>query len=98
MFSKVALFITAFLTFLLLASAGPIPGGAPVGSPSMTQCNNGPVQCCQSVQSSDSNTGAALLGLVNAPAQNVITAVGFNCNPITYGGQIGGAAGTAAKW
>jgi Fungal hydrophobin len=96
MFSKLALFVTAFLAFFLLVTASPLPGGSPSGS--VSQCNTGPVQCCQSTTQSNTNTGVALLGLVGAPIQGIVTTVGFNCNPITYGGMIGGAAGTAAKW
>src|SRR3984885_7816319 len=94
MFSKVALFAIAF--FVLLVSGGPIPGSP--ASPSLTQCNAGPVTCCSSVHQSDSSTGAMLLGLVSAPLQNVITTVGFACTPITLGGPIGGAAASGAKW
>lgn len=94
MLSTLALFVTAFLALFATAAPAPFPGAtAPV-----SQCNSGPVQCCQSTYQSNSPAGAFLLGAVGVPVQSVVTTVGFQCNPISSGTALGGAAGTAAKW
>lgn len=93
MLSTLALFVTAFLALFATAAPAPFPGAtAPV-----SQCNSGPVQCCQSTYQSNSPAGAFLLGAVGVPVQSVVTTVGFQCNPISSGTALGGAAGTAAK-
>lgn len=91
MFSTLAFFLTAFLA--LFVTALPTPGG----SPTLSQCNTGPVQCCQSVHQSNSTAGAFLLGAVGVPIQNLVTSVGFDCSPISLG-IVGGAMGSGAKW
>src|ERR1700733_10067119 len=91
MFSTLVYFVTAFLA--LFATALPTPGG----TPSLSQCNTGPVQCCQSVHQSNSTAGTFLLGAVGIPIQNLVTSVGFDCSPITLG-VLGGAMGSGAKW
>nr|AHZ18300.1 hydrophobin 4 [Tricholoma vaccinum] len=98
MFSKVILFAIAF--FVLFVNGGPIPGTPtpPAFAPgSVNQCNAGPITCCSSTHQSNSAAGAGLLGLVGIPLQNAVTTVGFNCNPITSGGPVGGAAASGAK-
>nr|AHZ18305.1 hydrophobin 9 [Tricholoma vaccinum] len=92
MFSKVALFAVA--TFALLVAGGPIPQA---GSGSINQCNNGQMLCCSEVNKSNTKAGADALALASVPVQNAITTVGSNCNPITSGGPMGGAAASGAK-
>jgi Fungal hydrophobin len=92
MFSSLALLVIAFLA--LFVAAVPVPGETYPSS----QCNTGPVQCCQSTHQSNSEAGALLLGAVGVPVQDVVTTVGFNCSPVTFGGLVGGAQGSGAKW
>ncbi|KAF9267210.1 fungal hydrophobin, partial [Marasmius fiardii PR-910] len=46
-------------------------------------CSTGPVQCCNSVQSSDAASVAGLLALVGAVVGPVTAQVGVTCNPIS---------------
>ncbi|KAF8843450.1 hydrophobin [Paxillus ammoniavirescens] len=68
--------------------------GSPSGSPGGSQCNTGPVQCCNSVQTSgggnEIDTLLTLLGL-EVPAG---TSVGANCSPISAVGTGSGASCT----
>ncbi|KAI3615934.1 hydrophobin [Moniliophthora roreri] len=54
-----------FLSFTLLAAA--LPGGPPSGG----QCNTGPIQCCNSVQSSSDPATSLLLGLLGVVLQGI---------------------------
>ncbi|KAK7027966.1 hypothetical protein VNI00_015049 [Paramarasmius palmivorus] len=54
-----------------------------------SQCNTGPVQCCNTVQSSDSEPIAALLGLLGVVLQDLNVQVGVTCTPITVIGAGG---------
>ncbi|GLB44708.1 putative hydrophobins [Lyophyllum shimeji] len=65
------------LVLPLLAVAVALPGGGP------NQCNTGPVQCCNSVQSADNENVAGLLGVLGIIAQGATGQVGFDCNPIS---------------
>ncbi|THU98558.1 hydrophobin-domain-containing protein [Dendrothele bispora CBS 962.96] len=63
-------------------------GGDSTGS-SGGQCNTGPVQCCNSIQSASSSTATSLLGLLGIILQDLNVLVGINCTPINVIG-IGG--------
>jgi hypothetical protein len=84
MFSKVALLSVASLVLSAAAQGN-------------SQCNTGPIQCCQSVYQSQSKAGAGLASLVGVAVQNVNALVGFDCSPITAS-VIGAAAGSGAEW
>lgn len=83
MFSKIAL-IFAALFFALLAAAAPAP--ALVARGGVSQCNTGTLQCCDSVQSSDSKEMATLTGLLGIVLSGVAVPIGLTCNPITAAG------------
>ncbi|CAL1711621.1 unnamed protein product [Somion occarium] len=89
MFTRI-LFPALFLTSFVAAAPGKTPPILPPG-----QCNTGNVQCCNTVESADSESGSALLGLLgivlNVPA-NVL--LGINCSPITV---IGGGVGSSCS-
>ncbi|KAF9524817.1 fungal hydrophobin-domain-containing protein [Crepidotus variabilis] len=59
-----------------------------------SQCNTGPVQCCNSVQHADAPSAAALLGLLNVVVSDVTALVGITCTPISVIG-VGGNSCTA---
>ncbi|EJD01684.1 fungal hydrophobin [Fomitiporia mediterranea MF3/22] len=48
-----------------------------------SQCNTGDLQCCNSVQSSDSSGLAGLLSLLGVVLQGVAVPVGLTCDPIS---------------
>ncbi|EIN04580.1 fungal hydrophobin, partial [Punctularia strigosozonata HHB-11173 SS5] len=48
-----------------------------------TGCDTGPVQCCDSVQSSSDPVTSLLLGLLGIVAGGVDVPIGVNCSPIT---------------
>ncbi|KAI0657137.1 fungal hydrophobin-domain-containing protein [Cubamyces menziesii] len=53
-------------------------------------CNTGPVQCCNSVENSDSAAGSAILSLLGLNLQDIVGQIGLQCNPISV---IGGGVG-----
>ncbi|KAI8970910.1 fungal hydrophobin [Trametes punicea] len=67
MFSRVA--VASVLALPLLAVA--------------QNCNTGPVQCCNSVESSTSAAGSAILSLLGVVLQDVTTTIGLGCSPIS---------------
>ena len=72
MFAK----LTIVSSLALLAVATPTPQTS-------SQCNTGPIQCCNSVQSASSSSVAPLLGLLGVVVQGVNALVGINCTPIS---------------
>ncbi|TFY64146.1 hypothetical protein EVG20_g6047 [Dentipellis fragilis] len=56
-----------------------------------SQCNTGPVQCCNSVQSASSSSASDLLGLLGIVLQDVNALVGIDCTPISVIGAGSGA-------
>ncbi|KAI0087235.1 fungal hydrophobin-domain-containing protein [Irpex rosettiformis] len=46
-------------------------------------CNTGPIQCCQSTESSSSAAGNLLLGLLGIVLDGVDVLLGINCSPIS---------------
>ncbi|CDO70107.1 hypothetical protein BN946_scf184806.g34 [Trametes cinnabarina] len=67
MFSRVA--VAAILALPLLAVA--------------QNCNTGAIQCCNSIESSDSAVGSALLSLLGVVVEDVGVALGLGCSPIS---------------
>ncbi|KAL7285086.1 fungal hydrophobin [Trametes coccinea BRFM310] len=83
MFAKLAAFTALFVT---LAAANPLPD---VGSPS--QCNTGPVQCCDQLQDPTDVASQGLLSILNLNLQDVNGQLGLQCNPINVIGLGQGA-------
>ena len=86
----------SLLALPILAAATPNPGAAggvptttvsipplPTGTQPASQCNTEKLQCCDSVQQSDSSSVSTLLGLLGVVLQGVAVPVGLTCNPIT---------------
>ncbi|KAH9857563.1 fungal hydrophobin [Lenzites betulinus] len=46
-------------------------------------CNTGPIQCCNSLQNTDSAEGAALLGVLGVALQGLTGQIGLGCSPIS---------------
>ncbi|KAK7681935.1 hypothetical protein QCA50_014897 [Cerrena zonata] len=78
MFSRVVA-LTA-LALPLLAAATPLDarGGEPA-----SQCNTGPVQCCNSVQKANSPAAAGILALLGVVLQDLTVPIGITCSPIS---------------
>ncbi|KAH9944643.1 fungal hydrophobin [Amylocystis lapponica] len=55
----------------------------------ISQCNTGESQCCQSTEAANSVTGAALLGLLGIVLEDVDVLLGLDCSPITVVGGSG---------
>ncbi|KAJ8455409.1 hypothetical protein ONZ51_g12473 [Trametes cubensis] len=49
-------------------------------------CNTGPIQCCQSVESANSAAGSAILGLLGIVLQDLTAQIGLGCSPISLVG------------
>ncbi|RPD55308.1 fungal hydrophobin [Lentinus tigrinus ALCF2SS1-7] len=79
MFARLA--VVSTLSFALLAAA------ADTGS-----CSTGPVQCCNSVESSDSAAGSALLSVLGIDLKGVTAQLGLGCSPISAVGLGSGNA------
>ncbi|KAF8887548.1 fungal hydrophobin-domain-containing protein [Infundibulicybe gibba] len=81
MFSRIS---TLFIFALpLLAAAGAVPRTEPA-----SQCNTGPVQCCNSVQQASSPSAASLLGPLGVVLGSNVP-VGLTCSPISAVGIAG---------
>ncbi|KAI0723498.1 fungal hydrophobin [Earliella scabrosa] len=68
MFSRVAALST--LAFVALAAAA-------------SNCNTGPVQCCNKLERADSAAGAAILSVLGVAVQDVTAKIGLECSPIS---------------
>ncbi|KAF5338120.1 hypothetical protein D9758_015373 [Tetrapyrgos nigripes] len=58
------------------------------------QCNTGPIQCCNSVQSANHGIVPSLLRLLGVVLGDVTAQVGLTCNPITV---IGGGGNSCTS-
>nr|CAC86006.1 hydrophobin 3 [Dictyonema glabratum] len=84
--------ITAFTVLALttgsFVAALPSPALATTPIPA-SQCNTGPVQCCQSISSSSNSGTASLLGPLGLVLSGLNIPIGVTCTPISLLG-IGG--------
>ena len=71
---------TMLFKFALVSSLAVLAVATP--TPQSNQCNTGPIQCCDSVQSADSPAAAALAGALGIVLQDVTAQVGLTCVPI----------------
>ena len=60
----------------------------------VSQCNTGPIQCCQSTQTAGSPAAASILGLLGVVVQDLDIIVGITCSPLTVIG-VGGTSCSA---
>ncbi|KAF5361842.1 hypothetical protein D9756_002076 [Leucocoprinus leucothites] len=98
MFAQVTTIFT-FLFFVLpfLAAATTVPtggGGGGGGTMPASQCNTGPIQCCNSAQAATSPAVTTLAALLGVVVQGVTGLVGLTCSPIDIIG-VGGNSCTA---
>ncbi|THU75243.1 fungal hydrophobin [Dendrothele bispora CBS 962.96] len=96
MFSRVStLFVAAFTATLAVATCPATTTTVTATAPATTQtispsqCNTGPIQCCNSVQQASSPAATELCGLLGIVVQGADVLVGVTCNPISVIG-IGG--------
>ncbi|KAF8584250.1 hydrophobin-domain-containing protein [Ramaria rubella] len=80
--------------FAILTAAA--PGGLPIivtppASNTVSQCNTGPAQCCNSVNDATDPGTQALLGLLGVAVKDVTAQVGLGCTPISVIGLGQGA-------
>ncbi|KAH8111659.1 hydrophobin 2 [Phellopilus nigrolimitatus] len=83
---RVFLFLFALLA---VATAHPKPKpskthstSAPTSTPT-SQCNTGPIQCCQTVEPASSSSASSLLGLLGIVLGNLNVPVGLTCSPLS---------------
>ncbi|TFK37463.1 fungal hydrophobin-domain-containing protein [Crucibulum laeve] len=97
MFARITSVIVFLLfAFPLLAVANAVPrGDSPLPASS---CTTGPVQCCNSVQSSAnfSDPLISLLGLLGLVASSITGLVGVTCSPISVIGVGGNSCNAQA--
>ncbi|THU98547.1 fungal hydrophobin [Dendrothele bispora CBS 962.96] len=84
------LFFFALVAFTVLAAATPTapkppttttaPG--PTQTITVSQCNTGSINCCNSLERADSSAVGVLLGLLGVVLQGVEALVGITCTPI----------------
>ncbi|KDQ57922.1 hypothetical protein JAAARDRAFT_129727 [Jaapia argillacea MUCL 33604] len=60
-----------------------------------SECNTGPIQCCDTVESASSSGVAAILGLLGIVLQDLDVLVGLTCSPLTVVGVGSGSACSA---
>ncbi|KAN0094593.1 Fungal hydrophobin domain containing protein [Tylopilus felleus] len=86
---------TALFSVVALAGiASALPSALKVRS-SSSECDTGSIQCCNSVQSSDTEVIDELFGFLGLPLPAAGTQVGFTCSPITVGGTSSGSSCTS---
>ncbi|OJT14174.1 Fruiting body protein SC1 [Trametes pubescens] len=68
-----------FARFAAIALALPLLAAA-------QNCNTGPIQCCNSVESSSSDAGTALLSLLGVAVGNIVGQIGLQCSPLSVVG------------
>ncbi|KAI0812339.1 fungal hydrophobin-domain-containing protein [Irpex lacteus] len=66
------------------------------GTAAAGNCNTGPIQCCQSTTTSNSDTGNILLDLLGIVVTGVDILLGIDCSPISVVGIGSGSACNAS--
>ncbi|PIL27530.1 hypothetical protein GSI_10681 [Ganoderma sinense ZZ0214-1] len=79
MFARIAA-VAAFFSLPILAAAG--------------SCNTGDIQCCNSLEQSNSAAAAGILSVIGVNVQDVTGLIGLQCNPIT---AVGVGAGSSCS-
>ncbi|KAF8523241.1 hydrophobin [Gautieria morchelliformis] len=86
-----------FSTLAIFSAAAPNPWNtvtvtAPASAgTTISQCNTGSAQCCNTVGAANSLPGAAvLMGLLGIVLQDVSAVIGLGCTPISVIGVAGG--------
>jgi hypothetical protein len=79
----------ALATFVTFAAAIPLSGDSTPAPIPASQCNTGPIQCCNTVQRADSPAVAPLLGLLGVVVEDITALVGATCSPISVIGLPG---------
>jgi len=85
-FTTLALFAVATATTTLAAATGVATGGAPIPA---SQCNTGPVQCCNETGTAKDSSIAKALALVGVNVSDLDVLIGATCTPISVIG-VGG--------
>ncbi|KAF6749982.1 fungal hydrophobin [Ephemerocybe angulata] len=75
-------------SLLALASAAVAIPTEPAPIPA-SQCNTGPIQCCNSLQAANTPAVSTLLGLLGIVVQPITALVGLTCSPISIIGLPG---------
>ncbi|KXN92307.1 Fruiting body protein SC3 [Leucoagaricus sp. SymC.cos] len=78
-----------------LVAAGYATSAFAGGTPA-SQCNTGPVQCCNTVEKASDSGAAAILGLLGIVLQDLNVLVGLTCSPITVIGAGGSSCSAQA--
>ncbi|KAF5354399.1 hypothetical protein D9758_010749 [Tetrapyrgos nigripes] len=99
MFSRISTLSFAAILFftanLAVATDHPVTKTITVTAPPTTvtepasQCNTGPIQCCNSVQKAGSDAVSSVLGLLGVIIDDLDVLVGLTCDPISVIG-VGG--------
>ncbi|KAF8889937.1 fungal hydrophobin-domain-containing protein [Infundibulicybe gibba] len=80
------IFAAATTTTVTVTATPPPPTATPAPA---SQCNTGPVQCCNSIQSASNPVVGLLTGLLGILIEPITAIVGLSCSPIDILG-IGG--------
>jgi hypothetical protein len=96
MFARIStIFLYFFIAFAGVVAAMPNQArnpatttvtATPPTATTISQCNTGGAQCCNSVQQANSGPATALLGLLGIVLGNTDILVGITCTPITVVG------------
>ena len=78
---------------LAIASLPILAAATPVELEVRQSCSTDDIQCCNSVEQSNSAAGSTLLGLLGIVLQGVAVPLGIGCTPISVVG-----VGSGATW
>ncbi|KAJ3525020.1 hypothetical protein NM688_g8466 [Phlebia brevispora] len=106
MFSRLSTLPVLALALLAVATPNPVEKRnnpvtttvtvvAPTAT-TVSQCNTGSIQCCESVQSASSESVTNILGLLGVVLSDLDVLVGLTCSPLSIIGVGSGSACTAS--